>query len=269
MKLISITLTTMLIAASAAACSSGSDPSPDDGAAAATPQAAQSSNAAVSIPDAGEFTTRIDNPYWPMRPGTRWTYRETDEGSVQRVEVVVTHRTKRIANGVTARVVRDTVTENGEIVEDTEDWYAQDSDGNIWYLGENTAEFEDGKLTTREGSFEAGVDGAEAGIMIPASPKPGMSYRQELYEGHAEDRGEVLSTEELVEAPYGFFRNALLTKDTNDLEPRVQEYKLYAKGVGPVLVVAVSGSSGREELLRMESVESPSVGTGPLGHPKG
>jgi hypothetical protein len=217
--------------------------------------------------DPADFTTEIDNPYWPMEPGTRWTYREIDEeGNRLKVVVIVTNETKKIANGVTARVVRDTVTEDGQLVEDTKDWYAQDAQGNIWYLGEDTAEFEDGELTTRAGSFEAGVDGALPGIIMPADPRPGMRYRQEYYAGEAEDNGEVLKARELVEAPYGQFRDALLTKDTITIEPDVQEYKLYAKGVGPVLVLGVSGGGGREELLKVDRV-SGKAGTGPLGSP--
>ena len=195
--------------------------------------------------DPAAFTTEIDNPYWPMKPGTRWTYRETDgEGGEAKVVVIVTNLTKKIANGITARVVRDTVTEDGEIVEDTNDWYAQDGDGNIWYLGEDTAEFEDGKISSRAGSFEAGVDGALPGIAVPANPRPGMEYRQEYYKGEAEDNGAVLSTEEMAEVPFGQFKGALLTRDTITIEPDVQEFKLYAKGVGPVLVLGVSGGGG-------------------------
>lgn len=217
--------------------------------------------------DPARFTTDIDNPYWPMKPGTRWTYRETDgEGAVQKVVVVVTRQTKEIANGVTARVVRDTVTLDGELVEDTRDWYAQDDQGNIWYLGEDTAEFEGGKLTTKEGSFEAGVDGALPGIIMPADPEPGLKYRQEYYKGEAEDNGEVLSTHEMAEVPFGLYKDVLLTKDTITIEPDVLEYKLYAKGVGPVLVFGVSGGAGKEELVRVDQAPA-SAGTGPLGDP--
>lgn len=204
-------------------------------------------------PDPAELTTRIDNPYWPMRPGSRWVYRETDsEGTRQRVVVTVTHRTKRIANGATARVVHDVVTENGKPVEVTDDWYAQDRAGNIWYLGEQTTEYVNGKPGSTEGSFEAGVDGALAGIVMPAKPKAGMSYRQEYYKGHAEDRGQILSLKEQVEVPFGHFRRGrvLMTKDLNPLEPKVLEYKFYARGVGPVLAIGVSGGSDREELVR-------------------
>ena len=217
--------------------------------------------------DPTEFTTEIDNPYWPMTPGTRWTYRETDgEGNVSDVVVVVTTETKEIANGIVARVVRDTVSQDGEIIEDTFDWYAQDSQGNIWYLGEDTAEFEDGEIASTAGSFEAGVDGAQPGVIIPADPQPGMKYREEYYAGEAEDNGEVLSVEEMAEVPYGQFRDALLTKDTTPIEPDVLEYKLYAPGIGPVLILAVSGGGGREELITMDQAPA-SAGTGPLGNP--
>jgi hypothetical protein len=217
--------------------------------------------------DPADFTTEIDNPYWPMKPGTRWTFRETDgEGGESKVVVIVTNLTKKIANGITARVVRDTVTEDGQIVEDTNDWYAQDAQGNIWYLGEDTAEFEDGKVSSRAGSFEAGVDGALPGIAVPADPQPGMEYRQEFYKGEAEDNGRVLSTDELAQVPSGRYRDALLTKDFTPLEPDVLEYKLYAKGVGPVLILTASGGAGREELLTVDQVTG-SEGTGPLGKP--
>jgi hypothetical protein len=217
--------------------------------------------------DPADFTTDIDNPYWPMAPGTRWTYRETDaEGNVSEIVMVVTTETKQIANGIVARVVRDTVSQDGEIIEDTFDWYAQDSDGNIWYLGEDTAEFEDGEIISTSGSFEAGVDGALPGIILPADPQPGMKYREEYYAGEAEDNGEVLSVEEMAEVPYGQFQDVLLIKDTITIEPDVLEYKLYALGVGPVLILDVSGGAGREELIKVDQAP-PTAGTGPLGNP--
>jgi hypothetical protein len=219
--------------------------------------------------DPADFTVEIDNPYWPMDPGTRWTYRETDEeGRVLEVVVTVTSETKEIANGITARVVRDTVTEDGELIEDTFDWYAQDSQGNIWYLGEDTAEFEGGEVTTTAGSWEAGVDGALPGVLLPANPVDDMTYRQEYYAGEAEDNGEVLSVEEQVEVPFGHFDGVLLTKDTSALEPDVLEYKLYARDIGVALALGVSGGGGREELLEMEQIDAgaaQAAGTTPLG----
>jgi len=200
--------------------------------------------------DPADFTTRITNPYWPMRPGSRWVYRETDsQGARQRVVVTVTNRTRRIANGITARVVHDVVTEGGKPVEVTDDWYAQDRAGNVWYLGEHTQEYDDGKPGSTAGSFEAGVDGAQPGIAVPARPRPGLSYRQEYYKGHAEDRASVISLGEQAEVPFGHFTRVLMTRDVNPLEPNVLEFKFYARGVGPVLAISVSGSSDREELV--------------------
>jgi hypothetical protein len=217
--------------------------------------------------DPAEFTADIDHPYWPMTPGTQWEYRELDgDGEELRVVVTATTETREIANGVVARVVRDTVYAGVQIVEDTFDWYAQHEDGTVWYLGEDTAEFEGGEIVSRDGSFEAGVDSALPGIAVPADPRPGMSYRQEYLAGEAEDNGAVLSVEELVEVPYGRFDGALLTRDTNALEPDVAELKLYAPGVGPVLTLDISGGSGREELVSITTVPDGTA-TGPLGSP--
>ena len=198
--------------------------------------------------DPADFTTNIDNPYWPMRPGSHWVYRETENGETQRVDVTVTDKTKTLA-GITARVVHDQVTRKGQIVENTLDWYAQDSHGNLWYLGEDTAEYENGKLKTKAGTWSAGVDGAEPGVVVPASPKQGMRYREEYYAGHAEDGAEVLSVSSQVQVPFGRFQNALLTRNFSGIEPTVEEMKLYAKGVGPVMELLVSGGAGRTELL--------------------
>lgn len=201
--------------------------------------------------DPADFSTAIDNPYWPMKPGTRWVFRETEpDGTNLKVVVSVTNKTKTLANGVTGRVVRDTVTENGKLVEDTIDWYAQDKAGNIWYLGEYTKEYENGKFVSTAGSFEAGVDGAQAGIAMPAKPTPGLAYRQEYYKGEAEDKASILSLGEQVEVPAGHYKDVVMTRDLNALKPKILEYKFFARGVGPVLVIGVSGGSGREELVR-------------------
>jgi hypothetical protein len=208
------------------------------------PQSSEPSNL-----NPAEFTTQIDNPYWPMPVGARWEVRVTDpHGELLNETITVTDRTKKIADGVTARVVRDVVYDHGRPSEVTDDWYAQDADGNVWYFGENTAEFHDGKKDT-SGSFEAGVDGADAGVAMPAHPAVGLTYREEYYEGQAEDRSKVLATEQQAEVPAGHFTGAILTDDYTPLEPDVSEYKLYAKGVGPVLALTVSGGSEREELV--------------------
>ena len=199
-----------------------------------------------------DFTTKIDNPYWPMTPGSQWVYRETDTtGARQKVVITVTSKTKKIANGITARVIRDVVTEKGAKVEVTDDWYAQDKDANVWYLGEQTAEYNNGKVASRHGSFEAGVDGAQAGIAMPANPEPGLSYRQEYYKGEAEDKSAVLTVgQERVQVAYGFVnKDVLMTRELVPLEPRVQELKFYARGVGPLLSVHTDGKGGRAELV--------------------
>ena len=236
------------------ACASGED---DASAAQRAPTAVAPGTLGDGLPqgskpvtlDPAEFTTQIDNPYWSMTPGNRWVYRETDdEGNVERVEVTVTDRTKTVAAGVVARVVRDVKTEGRRVVEDTDDWYAQDAEGNIWYLGEDTEAYEDGKTSTA-GAWEAGVDGAQAGVIMPANPQVGMTYRQEYYAGEAEGNAAVLSLDEQAQVPFGQFKGALLTKEYSPLEPEVLEYKLHAKGVGPVLIIAVSGDWSRSELV--------------------
>jgi hypothetical protein len=196
-----------------------------------------------------DFVSPVDNPYWPLLPGSKWIYRETDgEGGVQMVEITVTDRKKTVV-GIDATVVHDVVTEDGELVEETWDWYGQDKAGNLWYLGEDTKEYEDGKVVTTEGSWEAGVDGAQAGIIMPADPEIGLIYRQEYYEGEAEDSGQILSLAEKVSVPFGTFDGVLMTKDYTPLEPGLVEHKFYAQGVGPVLAEIVSGGTGREELV--------------------
>ena len=199
--------------------------------------------------DPAEFTTEITNPYWPMAVGSKWVYREADPEGDLRVEVTVTDQTKQIANGVEARVVHDEVSRDGEPVEVTDDWYAQDADGNIWYLGEDTAEYENGKVVSREGSFEAGVDGAEAGVIMPADPQPGLEYRQEYLQGEAEDYASVIGFALQVEVPAARYDNVLQTQDVNPLgDPQQVENKFFAKDVGPVLTLDLTGS-GREELV--------------------
>jgi hypothetical protein len=188
----------------------------------------------------------ITNPYLPLQPGRQWVYRVGKD----RDEVTVTHQTKRMASGIEARVVRDEVTRKGVPVEITDDYYAQDSEGNVWYLGEASTAYEHGKPASTEGSFEDGVDGAKAGIAMPAHPKVGMRYRQEFYKGHAEDRAKIVSLDERVKVPLGRYRHTLMTLETSPVEPDVLEAKFYARGVGQVLAVDLSGGSDREVLVR-------------------
>jgi hypothetical protein len=210
------------------------------------PQSSEPSNL-----NPADFTTNIDNPYWPMPVGRIWHVHVTNpQGESLEETITSTNQTKKIADGVTARVVSDLVYDHGRPSEITYDWYAQDKDGNIWYFGEDTTEI-DLKTGKRDssGSFEAGRNGADAGIAMPAHPYVGLTYREEYYKGHAEDRSRVLALGQQVEAPAGHFTGAILTDDYSPIEPTVSEYKLYAKGVGPVVAVSVSGEQEREDLI--------------------
>jgi hypothetical protein len=240
-----VAVTAALLPVLLIACGGSSD---DESTTAATSTLPQSDEPANLNP--ADFTTEIDNPYFPLPIGAQWVVRVTNqEGDVQRQVITVTDQTKQIANGVTARVVHDVVRQDGEPVEVTADWYAQDKEGNVWYLGEDTAEYENGKVTTRSGSFEAGVNGADAGVIMPAHPEVGMTYRNEYYKGHAEDRSRVLALDQQAEVPFGHFTDVLLTEDYTPIEPNVLELKFYAPGIGQVLAQAVSGGSEREELV--------------------
>ncbi|RYC11508.1 hypothetical protein [Nocardioides zhouii] len=203
--------------------------------------------------DPADFTTKIDNPYFPMRPGDRKVWRETaPDGTRQKIVDLVTHRTRLIANGVTARVVIARVSdERGRLVERTEEWFAQDRVGCVWYFGEDTYKIEDGTINT-EGSFEAGVNGAEPGVQMPAHPRAGMIFRLEGgYRTGAADHTEILSVgTEQIEVPYGHFDNVVFNRDTTPLHPKAAELWFYAKGVGGVLAIDISDGDSREELVR-------------------
>jgi hypothetical protein len=129
--------------------------------------------------------------------------------------------------------------------------YAQDSAGNVWYLGEDTKEYENGQVSSTHGSFEAGVDGAQPGVIMPASLQVGLTYRQEYYAGEAEDSAEILSLDEQAGVPFGHFNDVLMTKELNPLEPRHGEYKFYARGIGPVLELTASGGTDRVGLVKV------------------
>jgi hypothetical protein len=198
--------------------------------------------------DPSRFVTTIDNPWLPFTPGSRWVY---EAGGGERNEVVVTGQTRKIM-GITATVVRDVETRNGELVEETSDWYAQDRDGNVWYLGEDTRAFRNGEPSPA-GSWEAGVDGALPGIIMQADPQVGDAYRQEFYRGQAEDMGKVVRLGASQTVPFRSFDGLLVTRDWTPLEPEVVEEKYYAKGVGLVLETTVEGGSDRNELVSYQS----------------
>ena len=213
--------------------------------------------------DPAELSPDVTNPWFPLEPGTRWTYREVDEdGEVLEVVVTATSETRTIANGAEARVVRDTVTLDGEIVEDTLDWYAQDALGTVWYLGEDTAEFEDGYITSHEGSFEAGVDDALAGVIMPADPD-GRADATGRSTTPASPRTTARCSRWTVRrpSPPGRTTTCVQTADTNALEPDVLEHKFYARDVGVVLT-----DRRRERRPRGAAVRGDGVGRrGPSG----
>src|ERR671911_2185763 len=179
--------------------------------------------------DPADFTTTIDNEYFPMKPGTTFLY----EGKGERDEMRVTHHTKKVM-GVECVVVDDRAWEDGKLIEKTYDWFAQDNKGTVWYFGEDTKEYENGKVLSTKGSWEAGVDGAKPGIIMQADPKVGQSYHQEYYPGEAMDMAKVLSFNASVKVQYGSFDHVLETKEWTPLEPSYDEHKYYARGVGQV-----------------------------------
>jgi hypothetical protein len=198
--------------------------------------------------DPADFVATIDNPYLPLIPGSRWVYEGTDAGETERIEVEVTDERREVM-GISTTVVRDTVYVDGELAEDTFDWYAQDRDGNVWYMGEDTEEYENGAVSSTEGSWEAGVDGALPGIIMQARPTVGDAYRQEYDPGDAEDLAEVTALGPAASVPFDDFDDLVVIREWNPLEPEVTEDKYYAAGVGTVLEVMTAGGDGRVELV--------------------
>jgi len=195
-----------------------------------------------------DFGGPIDNPYFPLVPGARWVYDVITPEGPEQIVVEVTHDTKEI-RGISTVVVHDTATKDGQLIEDTFDWYAQDDGGNVWYFGEDTTSYKNGAAST-SGSWEAGVDGAQPGIVMKAHPRVAAAYRQEFLRGTAEDRARVLSVDASASVPFATYERSLVkTKDITDLEPDVVEHKYYARGIGAVLEVDVKGGSERVELV--------------------
>ncbi len=193
-----------------------------------------------------DFVGAVNNTYMPLRPGTKWIYEgQTDEG-LEHIEVVVLNDTRTVM-GVKCTIVRDTVSLDGSVVEDTYDWYAQDISGNVWYFGEDSREMEDGKVVSTAGSWEGGKDGAVPGIVMMAAPMCGMTYRQEYYPGKAEDMGTIVSVD-VSGVGIMSFDDCVQTMDWTPLEPDALEYKYYAPGVGNVLETTLDGSE-RIELI--------------------
>ena len=216
--------------------------------------------------DPEDFTTEITNRWWPMKPNTQHTFRATEDGEESIVILTYTDKTMTLKNGVEVRLVRDTVYEEGELHEDTFDYFAQHKDGTVWYFGEEAGYYEDGKFKEDAGSFEAGVNGAEAGVAMPADPQDGDKFRLEYAKDQAEDNIEIIDRGTFAETLFDYYPDVVVTADTSALERKVLEHKFYADGVGPVLSLDISDGASREELISVKKV-APGTATGPLGDP--
>ena len=195
--------------------------------------------------------TITPNPYFPLTPGVTRIYKTDDD---ETITVSVTNDTKQIL-GVTCAVVRDVVEKEGEVVEDTEDWYAQDISGNVWYFGEISQEFEDGELVSLEGSWKAGVDSAKPGVLMNAIPQVGVVYRQEFSLGNAEDLAEILSLTGSATVPAASCNgDCLVTKDFTPMQPDLVENKYYASGKGVILEINPE-TGERVELIEIKTTQ--------------
>lgn len=204
--------------------------------------------------DAASLSPNVTNTYFPLIPGTTLQLKGQTEDGEEVIVIEVLDDTRQVA-GATTRVVLDRVFLDGELIEETFDWYAQDSDGNVWYMGEDSKEYSGGSVVSMAGSWEAGVNGALAGILMPATPTVGQAYQQEFAEGEAEDRGRVLGLGETVTVPAGTFTDCIRIEDTTPLEPDVEEHKFFCPDVGVVLEVDL------EDDIRFElqSIQRPPV----------
>ncbi|MGB8005448.1 MAG: hypothetical protein WCF27_14440 [Gaiellaceae bacterium] len=210
----------------------------------ATASAAHRTN---SIPPASSFSARVNNPWFPLLPGTRYVYTGVKDGKRSRDVMVVTHATRTI-DGISCVAVSDKLYLLGRLEERTTDWYSQDARGNVWYFGERTAELDaHGQVTSTEGTWTAGVAGAQPGIYMPADPSVGQSGRQEYYKGHAEDHFKVIGRFNTV-SPRGA-ANIVLTSETTPLEPGTVDHKMYVRGIGTVLEQTEHGPNERNELV--------------------
>ena len=216
-----------------------------------TAGATQPANAPVFDPN--NFVAVVDNTYFPLPVGRTLVYSGIKDGQTQRDVVTVTNQTKVIL-GVSATVVSDIADHNGTVLERTSDWYAQDKQGNVWYLGEDTVHFlANGKGDTT-GSWQSGVNGAVPGIIMEANPQIPDAYRQELLAGQAEDTAWIVNRGGTVSVPYGKVKNVLTTLEATRLEPGAYDQKVYGPGIGIILEQSLTGDP---ETARLESVTGP------------
>jgi hypothetical protein len=236
------------LAAVLGAC--GSSSSKQASAGTTTPQIALQKTGPTGPPyhpkiEPANFTTKFTNRYWPLKPGATWTYNGLKDGQPEHVVIEVT-KTPRTVLGVRCLTIVDTVTINGSLEEKTTDWYAQDRTGAVWYFGEDSKDYKNGAVSSTQGTWEAGVDGALPGMIIQGAPKPGPTYRQEFRPGVAEDMARVLTTTAIQTVPAGTFHGVVETYDTDPLNPDKKETKFFAPGVGPVHTVRVGGTHHEE-----------------------
>jgi hypothetical protein len=196
--------------------------------------------ATPSPPPASDFSARVDNPWFPLEPGTRYVSVGVRDGQPARDVMTVTHRTTTI-DGVPCVVVADRLYLRGRLAERTTDWYSQDEAGNVWYFGEDTAELDkNGKVTSTSGTWQAGANGARPGIFMSAHPKVGQSFQQEFAKGEAEDHFKVVAV---------LGANAVSTREWTPLEPGTLDSKTYVRGIGTILELTVKGGDERLELV--------------------
>jgi hypothetical protein len=195
--------------------------------------------------------TNFTNPYWPHELGKSYILESKTPEGLEKIEKVRIADTK-VVMGITCAVIHDRVWLNNVLIEETFDWHAQDNAGNLWYFGEKVVNFNpNGTFKDNAGSWEAGVDGAKPGIVMPAAPMVGMRYREEYFFNEAEDEAEIVSMNEAVSTPFGAFTNCVKTRNWTELDPDADEFKWYAPKVGVVKVVKV-GDNQTEELVRTE-----------------
>jgi len=198
--------------------------------------------------DPADFVATIDNRWFPLVPGTTFHYAGVKDGARQTDDMAVTRQTRQVA-GITATVVRDTVSQGGRVIERTYDWYAQDRQGNVWYLGEDSLERDKGKLVRASDSWETGVNGARPGIIVSGHPQPGDVYRQEYYPpGEALDQAHVLGLDAHQRVPAGSYGHLLATEEWSPVEPQMEQ-KFYAPGLGEVKEKVVAGGHEEFELV--------------------
>ena len=233
--------------------------------ASATDQAQQTARAAAPVAkeiyapviDPANFVMGVENPFFPLLPGTTFVYEGKTGKGIEHNEVTVLPETK-IIMGVTCVVVHDTVRVGGKLAEATFDWYAQDKQGNVWYFGEDSKEYKHGKAVSTHGSWEAGVNGAQPGLMMKANSRVGDAYRQEYYKGKAEDMAAVLGLNESAVVPYGNFGKLLMIKEWSALDPAPDvEHKYYSRDTGLVMTRAIGGGNWVLPLVEIRRTAPP------------